>query len=213
MKKACIVGASKVKSSSFLQKRKDCYLISCDGGYQCFLSQNMEPDLFIGDFDTLEKGSLRHPKEVIQLNPVKDDTDTIYAVKKAIERGFDTFYFYGCLGGKLEHTIANLQVLRYLRERNMKGYLIDEDNNQVVFILHNERIDFKKMKGMLSVFSYSESCSGVTIQNLKYELNNSVLTNGFPLGVSNQLIDKEDAYIEVKEGDLLILAPLTSLDL
>lgn len=213
MKKACIIGASEISDASFLQKRKGCYLISCDGGYLYFLNQGMEPDLFIGDFDTLGKDSLHHPKEVIRLNPVKDDTDTIFAVKTALERGFDTFYFYGCLGGKLEHTIANLQVLKYLKDRKKDGYLIDEDNSQLVFMLHQEKVSFKKMKGMLSVFSYSEECAGVTIHNLKYELKEAVLTNGFPLGVSNQLIDKEDAFIEVKEGYLLVIAPLASLDL
>ncbi len=213
MKKACIVGASKINDASFLQKRKDCYLISCDGGYLCFLNQGMEPDLFIGDFDTLDKDSLHHPKEVIRLNPVKDDTDTIFAVKTALDRGFDTFYFYGCLGGKLEHTIANLQVLKYLKDREKNGYLIDEDNSQIVFMLHQEKVCFKKMKGMLSVFSYSETCTGVTIHGMKYELKESALTNSFPLGVSNQLIDNEDAFIEVKEGFLLVIAPLASLDL
>ena len=164
MKKALIVGACPLKDCSFLKEKKADLFVACDGGYNAFLSDNMEPDLFIGDFDTLDIKNLKHPKEKIALPVRKDDTDTFFAVKYLLEKGYDTFEFYGCLGGKIEHTLANIQVLFYLVKKGAKGYLFSENNQIVVHMIHNSCIRLKPLKsGFLSIFSYNGESKGVDI--------------------------------------------------
>ena len=182
MKKALIVGACPLKDCSFLKEKKADIFVACDGGYNAFLSDNMEPDLFIGDFDTLDIKNLKHPKEKIALPVRKDDTDTFFAVKYLLEKGYDTFEFYGCLGGKIEHTLANIQVLFYLVKKGAKGYLFSENNQIVVHMIHNSCIRLKPLKsGFLSVFSYNGESKGVDIENLLYTVKDISMDDDVPI--------------------------------
>ncbi len=210
MKKAVIVGALQLNDYSFLKESNaDCF-VACDGGYKGFLKMKMEPDLFVGDFDTLDKDSISHPKKMIILPVMKDDTDVLYAVKELLSKGYDTFEFYGCLGGKIEHTIANIQVLAYLVKNNAKGYLFSENNQIVVHMIHNSCIRFKPLKsGFLSVFSYNGLSKGVDIENFMYTLKDAELSSDVPLGISNQFISKE-GRICVQDGTLLLVVPKDS---
>lgn len=215
MKKVCIVGASNIKDTSFLKKRKEegCLLIACDGGYSYFLKEGIEPDIFVGDFDTFQKSNLKHPKKIVSLNVIKDDTDTIYAIKECLKKKYDTFFLYGCTGGKPEHAIANIQTLSFLKQNHARGYLFDDKYQQITFLLEDESIELKPSKGMLSVFSFSDFSYGVTLNGLMYEIKDRTLTNSFPLGISNQFLEGKTAEIEVKKGQLLIIAPINSLSI
>lgn len=212
MKKVCLVGASIILDSSFLHERKkDCFLVACDGGYKHFLKEKIEPDLLVGDFDTFKSEQIQNPKEVIRLNPVKDDTDTFHALEVLLKEGYDTFYLYGCLGGRIEHTIANIQVLSYLLDHKARGFLYSEDLKSVVALLENGTLKFEKGHfGLVSVFSYRGTCKGVTEEGLKYSLKDYDMDDSLPtLGVSNELLG-EAASISVREGRLLVVAPSDS---
>ncbi len=210
MKKAVIVGALPLEDYSFLKERKADLYVACDGGYKGFLEEGIEPDLFVGDFDTLEKDSIHAPKKMITLPVKKDDTDVFYAVKELLSLGYDTFEFYGCLGGKIDHTFANIQVLAYLLKNNAKGYLFSENNQIVVHMIRNSCIRFKPLKcGFLSVFSYNGVSRGVDIENFMYTLKDAELSSDVPLGISNQFISKE-GRISVQDGTLLLVVPKDS---
>lgn len=213
MKKVCIVGASNIKDTSFLKRRKEegCLLIACDGGYSYFLKEEIEPDIFVGDFDTFQKSNLNFPKKVVSLSVIKDDTDSIYAIKECLKEKYDTFFLYGCTGGKPEHAIANIQTLSFLKQHNANGYLFDDEYQQITFLLEDESIELKPAKGMLSVFSFSDFSYGVTLNGLMYEIKDHTLTSSFPLGISNQFLEGKIAKIEVRKGKLLIIAPISSL--
>ncbi len=214
MKKVVLLGAGPLKDISFLkkEKREDIYLVCCDGGYKKAIEANMECDLFVGDYDTFPKGMLRNPKEIVSLNVIKDDTDTLFALKTCIQKGYDNFYLYGCLGGKIEHTIANLQVLSFLLDQNKKGFLFDEKNEDVVFLL-DKGMEFKETAaGMLSLFSYTEKTKNVTLENLKYNLDGATLSSSFPLGVSNEFIEGKKAKISFSEGRLLVVTKKENVD-
>ena len=191
-------------------KDKGYYLVACDGGYKYFLNEKISPNLFVGDFDTFTNEEEVNADVIIKLNKIKDDTDTIYACKHLIELGYDEFHLYGCLGGKIEHTIANIQFLSYLNERNIKCYLHDENDENILFLTSKDIIFKNNMFGNISIFSYNKE-SIISIKNLQYELDNYKLTNSFPLGVSNSFIGKE-AKIEIKEGKILVVVSKTFLN-
>lgn len=211
MKKALLLGASPILDSSFLRNysNEDYLFVAIDGGYNIFLKEDIEPDILIGDFDTLNKQLIRSPKTIIELNPMKDDTDTFYIIKKLINDGFKEFYIYGCLGGKLDHTIANIQLLRYLSSLNIKSYMFQDDS--VLFTLtHEDKLFKENNSGLVSIFALS-STTKLSLSNFKYNLDSYTMTNDVPLGISNEFIKSKQASIKIHEGTALIYTKITNL--
>jgi len=197
-----IVGAGENCGIDFRPTTDD-FVIAADAGL-CYLEQaGICTDLVIGDFDTLNAIPQHH--NVITLSTEKDDTDMLAAIHEGIKAGYSDFYLYCGTGGRIDHTLANLQVLSFLAENGKMGFLID--NNSIITAITNRKITFERIaSGYVSVFSYSTKSEGVCLQGLKYELDKAVLTNTFPLGVSNEFIGKESS-ISVDNGTLLIVFP------
>ncbi len=208
MAKCIIIGAGDFNEKRIV-KNNDDLLIIADGGYYNYLkldNYNLDDiDVLVGDFDSLDKKNLKLSAntKVITLNPIKDDTDIVDACKYGLNMGFNEFYIYGCLGKRIEHSLANIQILSFLKENNANGYLLD--GSLVIRTIKNESIRLNKdYKGYITILSLTNEANGVILKNLKYELNDYKLTNKFPLGIDNEFIGK-DSFIEVKEGELLLI--------
>lgn len=179
------------------------FVIAADAGLRLLEEKGIRPDLIVGDFDTLHY--IPQGENVLRLPPEKDDTDMSVAIKEGIRAGYTVFHIYCGTGGRIDHTIANLQLLAYLSERGMQGFLFDRDS--VFTAITDRELAFDRIDGgYVSVFSWSESSTGVYLKNLKYELHDAVLTNSFPLGVSNEFIGKKSSII-VRDGTLLVNFP------
>lgn len=175
-------------------------VIAADGGLRHTQMLGLQPDVILGDFD-----SLGHIPQGAQVFPVeKDDTDSMLAIKQGLSMGCDRFYLYGALDGhRVDHTMANFQALHYLCDHGARGYLIG--NRQIVCALQNGKLDFPAhFRGYFSVFCLGADAEGVTLRGLQYETENATLTAGFPLGVSNQFVGKP-ATVEVENGTLLLI--------
>lgn len=180
----------------------DDYIIACDSGYLNAVKAGITPDLLIGDFDSYS-GTMKASIDVIRAPAVKDDTDTMLAVKFALNKGYRSFVFYGATGGRLDHQAANIAAGAYIAENGGRCELIDSRNRLI--ILKNSSIRIPKEENRsVSVFSHTDCSRGVTLKGLKYELNNATLSNLVPLGVSNEF-NGDSAFIEVKSGILLII--------
>ena len=185
-------------------------VIAADAGYRTCRELGIVPDLLLGDFDSMDQ-----PTDFanIHRSPVeKDDTDTMLAVKTGLEQGCGEFYLYGGTGGRrLDHTLANLQTLLYLRRRGARGYLYD--NDFVWTVIENEtiRVDKTVEWGLLSVFCLGDRARGVTETGVQYPLQGAELTAEFPLGVSNHILEPV-AMVGVETGALAVgweLEPLS----
>ncbi len=210
MKRAVIIGAGDISVSSIPLKEED-LVIAADGGYVYCKMLGIVPDIILGDLDSVEEEDAREiaeiykqdPERVVLLPSEKDDTDTLAAIRVGLSEGCKQFLIYGGQGGRLEHTIANIQCLKFLKEQGAVGYLMD--GTGMVLVAQNETVRFKKeMEGYLSLFAMDAKAEGVTIRNMKYELDNAVITNSFPVGVSNEFIG-EEGEITVKEGTVCII--------
>ena len=175
-------------------------IIAADGGYRHCLAAGLTPQLLLGDFD-----SLGTPPAgcTIQTFPVeKDDTDSMLALKEGLGRGFRTFHLYGGTGGRMDHTLANLQGLCYLAEHGARGYLYDE--HFVFTAVKNGSLALpSREEGIFSVFCLGADAQGVSIRGGKYPLTDYTLSAAFPLGVSNHFIG-QPVEVSVREGCLLI---------
>ncbi len=178
----------------------DDYIIAADGGFSHVVQLGLQPDAVLGDFDSL--GYV--PEQGIRFPVEKDDTDAMLAVHHGLEKGFREFIFYGALDGpRLDHTVSNFQTLQYLADHGAAGWLVGL--SQIVTVLRNERIFFApEADGLLSLFCLGAPAKGVTLENLKYPLENGTLTPGFPLGVSNCFTGRA-ASVSVADGSLLML--------
>ncbi len=178
------------------------FLIAADGGYKTVQGFGAAPDLVLGDFDSL--GYVPKYPALIRTPAEKDDTDMMLAVREGMKRGFRRFVLYGALGGeRLDHTLANMQTLLYLTLRGCAGLLIGRREN--ITAVHDGELAFsEKSKGYVSVFALDDVSHGVTLQGLKYPLNDVELPNNPPLGVSNEFLGKP-SRISVREGTLAVL--------
>ena len=178
----------------------DCFLIAADGGLRHLEGLGLTPDAVIGDFD-----SLRYVPRGAEVYPVeKDDTDAMLAVKLGLSRGCRDFVLYGCLDGpRLDHTVANFQLLKYLADRGARGILVGL--SFCAAVVRNGALAFPPCpQGDISVFCIGQDARGVSIRGLYYELTDGVLSSGFPLGVSNHFAGRP-AVISVEDGALLVL--------
>lgn len=176
------------------------YLLAADGGLRHLQTLGLQPHGIIGDFD-----SLGYIPQGAQVFPVeKDDTDSMLAVKKGLELGYRRFELYGALDGKrLDHTLANLQLLQYLEDHGAEGWLVGQ--RYLVTALKNGTLHFPRgAAGTVSLFCMGPDAGGVTLRGLHYPLEKGTLTSGFPLGVSNHFTG-EAASVTVEAGTLIIL--------
>lgn len=196
----CIVGAGD-NSGTELFIPKGAYVIAADGGLETLRKAGITPDLIIGDFDSLQ--SPLPEGNVIRLPVEKDDTDTMAAVRRALALGCNNIIIYGGLGGRLDHSLANLQLLLYISRNGAKAFLVGD--GVVCTAVTNGGLRLaKRDRGTVSVFSADSAAEGVAIEGLKYTLNEYTMSNFLPLGVSNEFIGRE-ALIKVGQGSLLII--------
>jgi len=195
-----IVGAA--ASSPELSPREGDLVIAADAGYAALEGAGIRPDLAVGDFDSL--GYV--PQDVpVERHPVmKDDTDTMLAVKLGLARGFRDFRIYGGLGGRrTDHTVANIQTLGYLAARGAAGWLFGA--GETMTALRDGTLSFSgARRGTLSVVALGGPARGVTLRGVLYPLSDAALAPDFPLGVSNSFTDGP-AEVSVREGALLVV--------
>lgn len=196
-----VVGAMSLTSALRPFPAPGDYVIAADRGYDSLMAYGVVPDLVVGDFDSLGYAP-KHPN-VTQLPSVKDDTDMVYALRKGLELGYRRFVLLGGVGGRLEHTLGNLQILDWLTTQGAVGFLAGEKT--VATALRGGTITFPaSMNGFLSAFCNSGTAQGVTLTGLKFCLDNATLTSSFPVGVSNEFLG-EVATVSVKDGSLILL--------
>ena len=198
--KKCVIFCSAACDGLLRPIQPEDHIIAADGGLRHIKALELTPHTVLGDFD-----SLGYTPTDANVFPVeKDDTDAMLAVRHGLSLGYREFWLYGSLDGpRLDHTVANFQVLQFLAHRGARGYLIG--NTQIVTVIQEETLIFPEgAEGILSLFCLGPDAQGVTLNNLYYPLENSTLTPGYPLGVSNHFIGKQ-AAVTVQKGSLLAL--------
>lgn len=175
-------------------------IIAADGGLNKLKELGITPDRVVGDLDSLDRAP--ENGDFTLLPHIKDTTDTFEAVQIGIKEGFTEFQIYGGTGGRLDHTLANIQLAAQLSQNGCKALVYGR--NYVVTAVTDGVLRLPARDGgYISVFAHSDECTGVTIRGLFYEVSDVTLKNDFALGVSNEFIGKP-AEISVKQGTLIV---------
>lgn len=200
MKTCYIIAAGDAGNISIDRKEND-LVIACDAGLNHCERNKIVPDMIIGDFDSL--GYIPEKENIIVLPVAKDDTDTSYAVKYGMDKGFERFVIFGATGGKRpEHTYANIALLAFISKNGGEGFLVCDD--YTITAITDSKISFRSgLKGDVSVFSFDNESRGVTEKGLLYSLTDATLENSIVMGISNSFTGQE-SYISVEHGTLII---------
>ena len=203
MKRCVIVGGAGINNYDYIRSRlyADDYIVFCDSGLRHLEPLQVKPSLIVGDFDSHDNPHL--DVETIVLPCEKDDTDTVFAVKEAIKRGFDDFLLIGVVGARLDHTLGNVSILLYLDSIGKKGIIIDDYSEME--IVSNEPAYIEDSYAFFSLLNVSGTAKGITIENAKYLLNNAEITCEYQYGVSNEVLPGKTAKVSILEGKLLLI--------
>ncbi|MBO6259394.1 MAG: thiamine diphosphokinase [Lachnospiraceae bacterium] len=178
------------------------YVIACDKGYEHACRMGIKPDLVVGDFDSYT-GEVEAGIPVERYPVRKDDTDTMAAVKLAVEKGYNNICICCAFGGRMDHAFANYQSAVYAAKKGCDVCIIGNDTK--AFFIHNGEKVLECVKGWsLSVFSMSDESQGVSIEGTEYDVSGVKLSSDYPLGVSNEWKEKT-ARISVESGTLMIV--------
>lgn len=203
-----LVGPCECNADNFFRRWKSAcfdYVIAVDGGYAVLDELGCSPDLTIGDFDSL--GYVPNGGLVEQYPSHKDKSDLELAFDRVSSEGFSDVVVYGALGGRLDHTIANLQMCARFAEEGIAVTLIGVDC-AIRVLVGPATYDLPLVpRGTVSVFAGTKEAIGVTETGLEYSLDDATLTNRTTLGLSNELIG-EPASVSVKQGTLYVFHPL-----
>ncbi len=206
---ACaLVGASDFNAEHFKEMDRDAafdFVIAVDGGLAHLDSIGRKADLALGDFDSL--GYTPKNIRAAKFSSHKDASDMELALKRTKSMHQSDLYIYGGLGGRLDHTLANLQTCALYSEQGLSITMIG-NTEAVSFITGPDTLEIPALEeGTVSVFSMSDKAHGVFERGLVYELDDATLTNRTSLGLSNEFTG-EAAMIGVEKGTLAVFTPL-----
>ena len=202
-KRCVIVGGADIQNYAFIREKlcADDYVVFCDSGLKHLEHLQVLPSLIVGDFDSHENPHL--DVETIVLPCEKDDTDTVYAVKEAINRGFDDFLLIGVVGARLDHTLGNVSILLYLDSLGKKGCIMDDYSEME--IVSDKPVSICEQYSFFSLLNITGCAKGITITGAKYPLDGGEITCEYQYGISNEVLPGETARVTVACGKLLLI--------
>lgn len=181
-------------------------VICVDGGAKHVRKFGLVPDILIGDLDSIFEEDLEYMNslnvKIMRYPSEKEMTDTEIAVKYAMESGYSEIIIIGGIGTRLDHSLANILLLKQMLDKGIKGTLVNE-NNEIT--LTKDTICVMKEDGIkLTLLPLTNIVEGISTKGLYYELNCEDIEMGSSRGVSNEFKD-DTAEITIKSGILIVI--------
>lgn len=206
MSRCVIIGGAGIRCYNRVKAvlREDDFFIYCDSGLKHMTALGIHPNLIVGDFDSHANPQMK--VETIVLPCEKDDTDTVYAMKEAIRRGYDDYLLIGVIGGRLDHTLGNVSMLLYLDKLGKTACIMDDYSEMQIVSDHPVYIE--DSYAFFSLLNITGTAKGITIKNAKYLLQDGEISCEYQYGVSNEVLPGTVACVTVREGKLLLIKDL-----
>ena len=186
----------------------DC-TIAVDKGMEFFYHQNLVPDYMMGDYDSaptelLEHFSHQEKVKIITLNPIKDDTDTEFAIRQAITMGATEITILGATGTRLDHVMGNIELLGIGLQEEVSIELVDPHNR--IRMVDQECVIAKEGQfgQYVSILPVTPQVKGLTLDGFRYPLKDYTLEKFTSLGISNE-IEEDYGRITMQEGIVLVI--------
>ena len=180
-------------------------VIAADGGLTYVREAGLPCSCGLGDFDTIsaevvQKIRQEGSTELVVFPPEKDQTDAELALELAINKGAERVWIAGACGGRLDHMIGNLGLLKKALDQRIPCVIADPQN-RISLIDSRETFMPEEEWKYISFLPYTDEVSGITLQGFRYPLQNAVFKRGSTLGVSNEITDSP-AVVTLTSGIL-----------
>ena len=210
MKRCLIITGGKLDLSfagSFLEQETFDKIIAVDAGLEAVKALGLEPDMVVGDFDTVKPGILQYYRQKEHIiwdthQPEKDETDTELALRTAMEAGVSDMVILGATGGRLDHSIGNIHLLYACLQKGVKASIVDEKNRLYILAQGKTYRSSETWGKYISFLPLTEEVHGITLKGFKYPLTNRDIRIGTSLCISNEL-EAETGTITFRDGVLI----------
>lgn len=210
MKRCLIITGGKLDLSfagSFFEQETFDKIIAVDAGLEAVKALGLEPDMVVGDFDTVKPGILQYYRQKEHIiwdthQPEKDETDTELALRTAMETGVSDMVILGATGGRLDHSIGNIHLLYACLQKGVKASIVDEKNRLYILDQGKTYRSSEIWGKYISFLPLTEEVHGITLKGFKYPLTNRDIRIGTSLCISNEL-EAETGTITFRDGALI----------
>lgn len=208
MRKGLIIGSGQLENLQLLceEAKNHDFVICADGGVRYAIEASISVDLIVGDLDSISKEEISYVNNnkisIIKYPVEKDATDLELAIDYLVENDYNAITLIGVTGNRLDHTLANIFLLKSLFKRNIVGRIID-DNNKIYYLEKSLKIP-KSHMSYLSVIPLSEDGIIVSLFGFYYPLDHKYIEFGSTLGISNEIV-KDYGIVELYKGNALVI--------
>lgn len=208
MMKAVVFTGGEIKNYEKVRKYTvNTDLIICaDSGVRHAFNMNVKPDILVGDLDSISCEDRRKVEEsgtkIVRFSKEKDYTDTELAICEALKMRASEAVLLGALGGRPDHSLANIFLMVSFKEKGLELKLADE--NWEMFVI-DKKIEIAGEKGdILSLIPLTPKVQDVKTGGLYYPLKDETLVMGPARGISNVFVENV-ATVSIKDGLLLVI--------
>ena len=204
MGRCVIIGGADIEDYNIVKSylREDDFNIFCDSGLRHIGGLGVKPHLAVGDFDSFKIEDVKE-SELIRLPRRKDDTDTVFAVKEGLRRGFEEFLLIGVIGQRLDHTLVNVYALIMLDSLDKKAMIVDAYSEMV--IVSDEPAYICDRYPYFSLVNITGTAEHINIENALFNLADGSIQPGYQYATSNEVLPGKTAKVTVGEGKLLLI--------
>lgn len=209
--KICIILNGEIQDykimKNIISKQHYDYIICADGGANHAYKMNINPNYILGDLDSINKNIISYYKDknvIFKKFPSKkNETDTELCIYLAQQINASQVDFIGSLGGRIDHMLANIKLLDYLKEVHIYGRIISE-KEYIYIAVDEEMIIDGEVGDTVSVIPIKGDAKGITLTNLEYPLTNFYMKYSSPIGISNVMLENQ-CKVSVDKGTVLII--------
>jgi thiamine pyrophosphokinase len=181
-------------------------VICADGGARHLAAVGVRPDIVIGDMDSIDSATLLHYEEsgcrIVRHSQRKDETDTELALREALDLDPAQVWIWGAMGGRIDHTLANISLLSLGIKREVLVKLVDRWCE--VFMIDRKTVIAGEEGQTVSLLPATSKVTGITLGGFEYPLKDGRMEMGHPYGISNRLAESK-GVIEIGAGMLLVV--------
>ncbi len=183
------------------------YCMGVDKGAEYAYKAGIKPDFVLGDFDSANKDVITYFNEAADIEvrafpAEKDETDTHLALLEAMKLGSTHIDIIGGIGSRMDHTLANIHIMKLPLEQGIQCRMINESN---IISLANKHIQLSKNDyPYVSLIPLTSKVEGITTEGMKYPLHDYTMDQGISVGISNEMIDEEGA-VTLHDGILIVI--------
>ena len=193
--------------ASLVLKERYSLIIAADKGLVVLDRLKILPDMILGDFDSAGTDIINKYRSksvpVMTYPSQKDKTDTELAFEWALEQNPSVIDLAGATGSRLDHTMANINLLLAALRKNVDAKILDP-GNKIYLKAGNFVIKKDRQHGdFVSLLPFTYQVKGLKLRGFKYPLDGITLTAGSSLGISNEIVE-EEGRVEFDEGILLV---------